>query len=98
MLEAFPEDEFYLSRRAIEQAIANSGQFNVIHSRSGHKIDFIVLGASGQTPPEIARRIQIELAPDCPAYVAAPDDIVIRSCVTTSRAARTSISEILLAS
>jgi hypothetical protein len=77
LLEAFPEDDFYLSRAAMEQAIADEGQFNVIHPRSGHKIDYMVLISSTETPPQIARRIQIELAPDCPAYVAAPDDVII---------------------
>jgi hypothetical protein len=77
LIEAFPENEFYVSRSAIDQAIADAGQFNVIHPRSGHKIDFMVLEASAQTPPQIARRIEIDLAAGCPAYVAAPDDIIV---------------------
>src|SRR5689334_17957034 len=46
LLEAFPEDDFYLSRAAVEEAIADAGQFNVIHPKSGHKIDFMVLSRS----------------------------------------------------
>jgi hypothetical protein len=77
LLEAFPRDEFYLSRSAIEEAIAETGQFNVIHPKSGNKIDFMVLESAGQTPPQIARRLEVELTSDCSVYVAAPDDVII---------------------
>jgi hypothetical protein len=77
LLEAFPEDEFYLSRAAVEEAIAHVGQFNVIHPKSGHKIDFMVLATSSKSPPEIARRIEVNLANGCEGYVAAPDDVII---------------------
>jgi hypothetical protein len=77
LLEAFSQDEFYLSRRAIDEAIAEAGQFNVIHPASGNKIDFMVLATSAATPPQIARRVEVELTPDCSAYVAAPDDVII---------------------
>lgn len=77
LLEAFPAGEFYLSRAAMEEAISEAGQFNVIHPRSGNKIDFMVLDSSGETPPQIARRMEIELLTNCTAYVAAPDDVII---------------------
>jgi predicted nucleotidyltransferase len=76
LLDAFPED-FYLNRSAIDQAIAEAGQFNLIHPRSGNKVDFMVLAHHGVTPPQIARRIEVQLLPDCHAYVAAPDDVII---------------------
>jgi hypothetical protein len=76
LLEAFG-DEFYLSRPAIVQAVAEAGQFNLIHPRSGNKIDFMVLSRTSTTPAEIARRVEVQLLPDCQVYVAAPEDVII---------------------
>src|SRR4051812_25138775 len=38
----FPEDEYYLSKDAVRQAIQQRFQFNVIHVDSGNKIDFMM--------------------------------------------------------
>src|SRR5206468_2675253 len=39
----FPAQEYYLSSSAVEEAIRNKHQFNVLHPKSGLKIDFILL-------------------------------------------------------
>src|SRR5205085_9129496 len=39
---AFPTGDFYLSRAAAAEAVANRGMFNIIHPASGLKIDIIV--------------------------------------------------------
>ena len=77
ILEAFPPDNFYVSRTAVQSAIRVAGQFNVIHPASGNKIDFMVLERSRITPPEIARRQLLQILPDCEAYFASPEDVII---------------------
>lgn len=42
LCSAFPESDFYLSREAATEAFRRRGQFNLIHPRSGLKVDLIV--------------------------------------------------------
>ena len=42
LLDAFPEEEFYISGDAIREAIRRQHQFNIIHPASGMKIDIIL--------------------------------------------------------
>jgi len=36
---AFPDEEFHLSRQALRDAVLRSTQFNILHPRSGLKVD-----------------------------------------------------------
>ena len=40
---AFPEPDFYLDERAVIEAIASRGMFNLIDTREGDKVDFWLL-------------------------------------------------------
>lgn len=42
LLKSFPEDQFYLSKDAISDAIKHRYQFNIIHPASGLKVDIII--------------------------------------------------------
>ena len=77
LCDAFPADEFYVSLPAAEQAVRDSGQFNVIHFRSSNKIDFMVVGNSDWAQAQLARRRKVSFQPDCDGYVAAPEDVII---------------------
>lgn len=43
---AFPIADFYVSRVAIESAVREKGQFNILHPRSGLKADLMVASNS----------------------------------------------------
>jgi hypothetical protein len=77
IIEAFPREDFYVNRTAVQSAIRDAGQFNVIHLASGNKIDFMVVERSETTPPEIARRRLLQILPNCEAYFASPEDVII---------------------
>lgn len=78
---AFPDDQFYISRSAVEQAVSNSFQFNVIHPASGLKVDFIVLSDSAFDQSRTARRRNLSVFPDGNACFASPEDVIIKKLI-----------------
>jgi hypothetical protein len=81
LCNAFPGPEFYVSEAAAHEAVAGSGQFNVIHPSSGNKIDFMVAGRTDWAVALLQRRVQLTLFPDQVAHVAAPEDVIIGKLV-----------------
>ena len=77
----FSDDQFTLSRVAIEEAVSLHRPFNVIHLDSGNKVDFIVIGDGVDNGDwndlQLSRRIEIELAEGITGYVAAPEDVIL---------------------
>lgn len=78
---AFPDPEFYVSRVAAEEAVARSGQFNVINPSSGNKIDFMVAGHTDWAVAQLKRSKCVALFPDQNAQVAAPEDVILGKLV-----------------
>jgi hypothetical protein len=77
LCQAFASDEFYASEEAARAAVRSRGQFNIIHSRSGNKVDLVILspGAWGQS--EISRRVRAQILPGLEGYRARPEDVII---------------------
>lgn len=73
----FPESDFYVSEAAARAAVAEHGQFNVIHPASGNKIDFMIAGKSSWTIAQFKRRRRMLLMPDQEIDVAAPEDVIL---------------------
>lgn len=77
----FSDDQFCLSRVAVEEAVSLHQPFNVIHLDSGNKVDFMVIGDGvdngGWNDLQLSRRIEIELAEGITGYVAAPEDVIL---------------------
>ena len=73
----FSDDQFYLSRAAIEEAVSLCRPFNVIHPDSGNNVDFMVIDDSDWNSLQLSRRIKIELAEGVAGYVAAPEDVIL---------------------
>jgi predicted nucleotidyltransferase len=76
-MAAFPLPEYYLSESAIRDAIRTSFQFNVIHSSSGNKVDFVLARSGPWAPPRMNRGRPVRLLPDRDVMVAAPEDVII---------------------
>lgn len=74
---SFPENEYYLSKDAIRQAIQQRFQFNVIHVESGNKIDFMMTRRDEWGKTQMARRRHIQILPGLEGYVAAPEDVIL---------------------
>jgi len=75
--QAFPPPEYYVSREAALAAWAKGGQFNVIHGRSGNKIDFLIAGDDAYGQCEFERRQRTRILPGCDGYAARPEDVII---------------------
>ena len=76
--DGFPQQEFYLSRDAAKEAVAQRHMFNIIHPTSGLKIDVVI---SKQTPFDALRfnrGVQIPIADDCGAVFTSAEDIILQ--------------------
>lgn len=74
---AFPAPEYYVSETAAREAIAIGGQFNVIHSTSGNKIDFILARRDAWGRSQLSRRRREEILPGRLGYTASPEDVIL---------------------
>ncbi|HEX5720255.1 MAG TPA: hypothetical protein VF179_29135 [Thermoanaerobaculia bacterium] len=75
---AFPEDDFYLSEESARRAVSRRGQFNVIHPRSGLKIDFMVPGDSPLDRSRFLRARRLSPGPDFQAFFSSPEDVILK--------------------
>jgi hypothetical protein len=75
----FPSPEHYLSRAAVESAVAKRFQFNLIHPGSGLKVDFI-LSRRDAFDESRMRRAQFVLQDESTEKVrfASPEDVIIK--------------------
>ena len=78
IVQAFPEDEFYLSRTAILEAVRSHRQFNVIHPRSGLKIDFFVASPSDFDQMRLSRGRHLSVLAQGTACFASPEDVILK--------------------
>ncbi len=74
----FPGDEFYCDKEMIKAEIKRRGQFNIIHSTSGLKIDIILTRATPFSKTEFSRRKPGSVSPEQEAYFASPEDVIIK--------------------
>lgn len=74
---AFPADEFYVSSKAVFEAITHRTQFNIIHPDSGNKIDFMVVRDDAWSRQQISGRTSRKLLAGRSAYVARPEDVIL---------------------
>ncbi|MFQ5714457.1 MAG: hypothetical protein ACE5GU_10550 [Candidatus Scalinduaceae bacterium] len=74
----FPGEEFYCDMEMIKAEIKRRGQFNIIHSTSGLKIDIILTKASPFSKTEFSRRKKGSVSPEQEAYFASPEDVIIK--------------------
>jgi hypothetical protein len=77
LCSAYPEDEYYVSPAAAEQAAREGGQFNVIHPASGNKIDFIIARRDAWGRQQVERRQRVTLLPGLVGYAGSPEDVIL---------------------
>jgi len=77
LLAAFPDSEYYVNPDAVRDAIRHGFQFNVLHTGSGAKIDFILARDDEWGRAQMARRRRVLLLPDREGYAAAPEDVIL---------------------
>ena len=75
---AFPAEDFYLSEESVRGAVARGGQFNLIHPKSGLKIDFIVATDTPFNRSRFFRARRLTPGPDFQATFASPEDVILK--------------------
>ena len=74
----FPSNEFYCDKEMIEAEIERRGQFNIIHTASGLKIDIILTQTTPFSQTEFARRNRSAVFADQDAFFASAEDVIIK--------------------
>lgn len=74
---AFSADEFDVSRDAVMTALAEVGQFNVIHPTSGNKIDFIMARKDAWGREQMRRRQWVRILPQQEGFAARAEDLIL---------------------
>lgn len=77
LCKRFPPPEFYVSEPAVRDAIRTNFPFNVLHTSSGNKIDFILPRTDDWGKLQLSRRQKILLLPDREGYAASPEDVIL---------------------
>ncbi len=73
----FPDPDYYVSEPAAHEAVERRRQFNVIHVKSGYKIDFMIVKSAGWNQQQLKRRIHKEYAAGLNVPIAAPEDVIL---------------------
>jgi hypothetical protein len=75
--EAFPAPDRYVSEPSISDAIRQRRQFNVIHTTSANKIDFMIPRNSAWGRQELERRQEFDLLIGRSAFAVHPEDVIL---------------------
>jgi len=72
------QDYYCPPREVIADEVIRRGSFNLIHQASGVKVDVVILKSTPFSESEFSRRHKIELIPGFEAYVASPEDVILK--------------------
>ncbi len=75
---AFSGPEYYLSRAAVEAAVARHAQFNIIHTTAGLKVDCFIPDHSPLSASRLSRAVRKRVRPDFEAVFASPEDVILK--------------------
>ena len=78
LIEAFPENEFYVEREQVEEAVEKCRQFNIIHPASALKIDIMIKKDTPFDKSRFSRARMISPAGSYKARFASPEDVIIK--------------------
>jgi len=71
------DPDFYIYEPGIQEAIRHGSQFNVIHTTSGNKVDFMIARKDAYGREQLARRQKVFITPEIEGYTASAEDIVL---------------------
>ncbi|MFC2074761.1 DUF6036 family nucleotidyltransferase [Bdellovibrionota bacterium] len=75
----FPIEDYYCPPfEVLRDEVVRGGSFNLIHHESGIKVDIVVLKQTEFYDFEYKRRKKVKLTADFEAYIASPEDIIIK--------------------
>jgi hypothetical protein len=74
----FPDEDFYVSEEAALDAVQRRSQFNIIHPRSGLKVDVIIPAATEFNQSRFERATRVHAGTDWDAAFSSPEDAIIK--------------------
>ena len=74
----FPEDEFYVSAQDARDAVGRHSMFNIIHPRSGLRVDVIIPAPSEFNRSRFARARRVRAGEDWDASFSSPEDAILK--------------------
>lgn len=74
---AFSPPEWYVSEAAVREAVRQQRQFNVIHTTTANKADFIVPRQNPWGSQQLDRRRDVAVLPGRRGYAAHPEDVIL---------------------
>ena len=78
-IEQFPLDDYYCPPfEIIRDEVLRMGSFNLIHHHTGIKIDIVLQKNTPFYHSEFQRRKKVKIMPDFEAYIATPEDIILK--------------------
>jgi hypothetical protein len=77
--QLFPIGEYYCPPvEVLTDEIVRKGSFNLLHQKSGIKIDMVLRKDTDFSRTEFSRRNKVQLTSQLNAYIATPEDIIIK--------------------
>jgi hypothetical protein len=80
ILNAF-SDPYYVSEKAVKEALSSGSMFNVIDPSTSLKADMWVFKDDAFNRSLLDRRQRVELLPKLPAYVASAEDVLLHKLI-----------------
>ena len=81
LLTAFPAPEYYLSESAVREAVSQRFQFNIIHPRSGLKVDVMLPAEDAFDRMRMSRKIQLNVDSDTVGWFSSAEDVILKKLV-----------------
>ncbi len=78
LVSAFPAGEIYISEEGMEDALTHYTQFNIIHPRSGLKVDVMIAKMDEFDRSRFSRRKELYPEVDRHIYFASAEDVIIK--------------------
>lgn len=81
LIEAFPSPDYYISESAVREAVAKRFQFNIIHPRSGLKVDVILPADDAFDQMRMSRKVQLNVDNETLGWFSSPEDVILKKLV-----------------
>ena len=77
LCQQFPVPDWYVSEPTVREAVEQRRQFNVNHTLSGNKVDFVVAKDDDWGRLQFEWRMEVGVLPDRTAYAVHPEDVIL---------------------
>lgn len=81
IIAAFPEPDFYVSGSAVREAVAKRFQFNIIHIKSGLKVDVMIPADDAFDRLRMSRRIPLNIDQETVGWFSSAEDVILKKLV-----------------